>query len=119
MFGSAAACDVQAPQGMTMDARQAATVGMLVTELVTNACKYAFPDERPGSVTIRLSETAEGYRLVVEDTGMGLPADFDPSASSGLGMRLVGNFVQNLAGTLTVEARITGAGSRFTVTFPK
>jgi two-component sensor histidine kinase len=111
--------DVQAPQGMRMEARQAATAGILVTELVTNACKHAFPDERPGSVTIRLSETAEGYRLVVEVLEWGLPADFDPSASSGLGMRLVNNFVQNLAGTLTVSVRTTGRGTSFTATFPK
>jgi two-component sensor histidine kinase len=111
--------EVQALEGITMDARQAATVGMLTTELVTNACKYAFPDDRPGSVTIRLLELAQNYRLVVEDTGIGLPAGFDRSASAGLGMRLVESFVQNLEGALVVEARTTGIGARFTVTFPK
>jgi two-component sensor histidine kinase len=70
-------------------------------------------------VTLRLVELAQNYRLVVEDTGVGLPASFDPSASTGLGMRLVDSFVQNLEGTMTTEARIDGAGARFIVSFPK
>ena len=74
---------------------------------------------RPGSVTIRLDQAGEGYRRVVEDTGIGLPAGFDPAASTGLGMRLVDSFVENLAGQLTVDTRFAGTGARFTLTFPK
>jgi two-component sensor histidine kinase len=111
--------DVRALGGISMDARQAGTVGLLTTELVINACKYGFPDNRPGNVTIRLTQTGEGYRLVVEDTGIGLPAGFDPAASAGLGMRLVDSFVQNLEGQLTVDTRTAGEGARFTLTFPR
>jgi two-component sensor histidine kinase len=111
--------DVQALEGITIDARQAGTIGLLTTELVINACKYAFPDNRPGSVTIRLTETGESYRLVVEDTGVGLPAGFDPAASAGLGMRLVDSFVQNLEGRLAFDTRTAGEGTRWVLTFPK
>lgn len=113
------AVQVQAPPFLIMDAQQAATVGMLTTELVINACKYAFPDARPGTVRVELGATAQGYRLVVEDTGAGLPPGFDPATSRGLGMRLVGSFVENLAGTLSVEAGRMGIGARFTASFPR
>lgn len=110
---------VQALEGILMDARQAATVGMLTTELVINSCKHAFPDEQPGSVTVCLSETADAYRLVIEDNGVGLPSDFDPDGATGLGMRLVTSFVQNLNGTLLVDGQSGGTGTTLIVTFPK
>jgi two-component sensor histidine kinase len=110
---------VQALEGIMMDARQAATVGMLTTELVINSCKHAFPDERPGRVTVCLTETADGYRLMIKDSGVGLPPDFDPDGATGLGMRLVNSFVQNLNGMLTVDARSDDAGTALVVTFPK
>ncbi len=62
------------------------TLGLVLTELVTNALKY-------GRGVVRVLFRARGAdgapELVVEDEGPGLPAGFDPAAAAGFGMRLV------------------------------
>ncbi|MFT4549850.1 MAG: two-component sensor histidine kinase [Verrucomicrobiales bacterium] len=73
--------------------------GLIVTELVTNSMKYAFPDGRPGIILVSVTRTAEGeYSLVVWDNGVGFPADFDFSKSKSLGMRLVNMLTAQLNG---------------------
>lgn len=68
------------------DADRATTLGLIATELVTNALKYG-----AGKVAVRFDPGGSGAAatLVVEDEGTGPPADFDPTRSRGLGMRLL------------------------------
>ena len=91
-------------------------LGLLVTELVINACKHAFRGRDQGVITVRLDALEDGrQRLTVADDGIGLPAGFEPGASTGVGVRLLQCFVQQLEGTL---AREGPPGTRFVVTFP-
>lgn len=97
---------------MTLDPRRAAIVGVLVNELVTNALRHAFPDGRTGTVTARLSRTGlAGFRLVVEDDGVGMPED--GSRRRGLGTMLLDRMVGQLRGDLHCEG--LAAGTRFTI----
>ena len=43
---------------------------LLVNELVTNACKYAFPQGRAGEIEISFIDTGEGWKLTVHDNGV-------------------------------------------------
>jgi PAS domain S-box-containing protein len=96
---------------------QGMALGLLVTELVINACKHAFKDNDAGQIHVRLhSDVGQRLRLTVEDNGTGLPPGFDTAASSGLGMRLLHSFVRQLDGSLAVEGP---PGSRFIITFPQ
>lgn len=73
-----------------LDANQAVPVGLAVTELVTNALKYAFPDGRGGNLTIVGGFRPDGWiELRVRDDGAGLPEGFAPETAGTLGMRLV------------------------------
>jgi two-component sensor histidine kinase len=84
-----------------------------VYELVTNAFKYAFPDERGGTVTVRLDALSESeLELVVEDDGKGCPED----AKEGLGSRIMRLLVQQLRRTITREE--LNPGCRVLVTLP-
>jgi PAS domain S-box-containing protein len=57
---------------------QAARLGLLLSELLTNALEHAFPDRDSGAVTVRLTRLSEGgVRLSVEDDGIGLPEGSD------------------------------------------
>ena len=76
---------------------QATPLALLLSELVTNALKYAFPNNRPGTITITLSKPNEtGHsKLTVKDDGIGLPAT---EKTTSMGMRLVKGVVTQLNG---------------------
>lgn len=74
---------------------RAVSLGVIVTELVTNACKYAYPD-KGGEVRVRLTRAGDdGFLLVVEDDGCGLARDAAPRGT-GLGTRLIRAMAQSL-----------------------
>ena len=69
---------------MMLTADQITPLGLVVSELVTNAIKYG-----SGGITVTLRRLPSGMEVTVEDGGPGFPASFDPSSRKGLGMRLV------------------------------
>jgi two-component sensor histidine kinase len=99
-----------------IDIKRAISLALVANELVTNAFKYAFPGERSGSIEVCLSNAGENLRFEVIDDGVGLPADFEPETSTGLGMTLVVLLARQLEGSLTWSSV---AGSRFALVFPK
>jgi chemotaxis protein methyltransferase CheR len=70
-------------------------IGLVVNELVMNAIKYAFPGETGGTVIVALKRESAQLRLTVADDGIG--GESQPS-DSGLGVRLVETFTQQLGG---------------------
>ena len=64
---------------------------MVVVELVTNALKYG-----EGVVRVTFRRDGDQAVLTVEDEGRGLPPDFDPLRSKGLGMRVVTGLLRGL-----------------------
>jgi len=92
-------------------------LGLLVTELVTNALRHAFRPDQPGAVWVTGARLHDGsYRLCVADDGKGLPRDFNiRQRSSGLGLRLVNVLADQLRAQLIVDGH---AGSRFTLALP-
>lgn len=74
---------------INVSARDATTLGILLGELVTNALKHAFPDNRKGTITVRLNRDDVGVvTLTVADDGVGLAADHAVS-ENGLGSVIV------------------------------
>ena len=78
---------------------QALAIGIIVNELVTNALKYAFPDNRPGHVSVRLS-AADAIEMIVCDNGVGRNGE---CSSPGMGSRIIMLLTQQLGGMLTYE----------------
>ena len=96
---------------------EAQRLGLLVTELVTNALRHAFRPHQPGTVRVTGARQDDGsYKLCVADDGRGLPRDFDMrKRSSGLGLRLVNVLAEQQRARLTVDGH---AGARFTLVLP-
>jgi len=101
---------------VSLNMDQGVAVGMIIAELISNAFKHAFPDDEEGTVSVDLDRPdGETARLVVSDTGKGLPPDFDISSSRSLGMRLVwGAVTRELGGSIDVER---DNGARFIIRF--
>lgn len=105
-----------APKSARLPRCKATLLALLISELAINASKHAFPAGRTGEISVTLKFVRGRYRLTVADDGIGLPDEFDPAASRGIGMKLVVGFVCQLGGTLDIRAGTPGA--TFAVTFP-
>ena len=101
--------------GVFMGLDTALPCGLMITELVTNALKYAFPGQPGGVIYVSLGSTGDGhFQLVVWDNGVGMNEDFDITNATSLGMRLVKMLTDQLNGTLTFDC---SQGTRITITF--
>ena len=94
-----------------VEADSAVTIGVIVTELVINALKYAYPGS-DGPVRVGLAATASGhYRLTVEDDGVG-KGDTGSSrgrgASSGIGRTIIRAMASKLSATVDYDDTATG-----------
>jgi len=101
-------------RSMNMETDRALPLGMAVNELVTNAIKYAFPEGRSGTIEVTFEPTAEGWRLVVADDGVGLPGDFEQQ-QRGTGAKLVKSFARQAGARLKIAG---GPGARLEITSP-
>src|SRR5262249_44532173 len=70
--------------GVSLELERSVPYGLLVNEVISNACKHAFPAGRRGTVTISLGLTGETITLTVEDDGVGLPAGFNAEHATSL-----------------------------------
>lgn len=97
------------PAGVTLNCRcdqaymsrdRALSLGLATNELVTNAVKHAFPEGREGAISVCFIQAGDGWRLMVADDGIGLPAQRKP----GLGTGLIEQFVRQAGGTLALTS---------------
>jgi two-component sensor histidine kinase len=136
--GQPIALRVEAENGL-VDVNKAVPCGLIVNELVTNALKYAFPEDREGEedrdreICVEFEEWDDEYVLVVRDNGVGLPPELDWRTTESLGLKLVNLWTTyQLQGSLKVDTPapsetrpelVEGAGLRsgttFTIRFPK
>jgi two-component sensor histidine kinase len=93
---------------------RAVPCGLMISELVTNALKHAFPDGGPGEIQIAAHLQGEQVELIVRDDGVGLPADIDPETSTSLGLRLVHLLIRQLQGNLCIDRK---HGTAFKILF--
>ncbi len=83
------------------------SIGLIVTELVINALKHAFPDYRHGEIKVGYGESVTGWKLTVADDGVGMPGE-KPEAKAGLGTTIVSALAKQLNATVHVESGKTG-----------
>jgi two-component sensor histidine kinase len=94
---------------------QATPVALIVSELVTNALKYAHPSGVAGRILVSCRSTGRGLVVEVTDDGVGLSEDFDPLSDGGLGFRVVRGLARQLGADLVYESRGIGLTVRLTL----
>jgi two-component sensor histidine kinase len=88
---------------------------LALNELMANAVKHAVRTDRKYRIALMLTQRDESIILRVEDDGPGLPADFNPAGSRGLGMQLILGLAHQLGGSLSWE---NAGGAAFILQFP-
>ena len=89
-----AACMTHDLAPVRVEAGRAVTLGLVLTELIINAQKYAY-DGQPGPIRVVLEEAADRLRLAVEDKGKG-----GHEVGKGFGSMMIGSLVAQLGGEL-------------------
>ena len=89
--------------------------GLIISELISNALKHAYPDGKQGEIVISFTRDEAGtYTQTVRDKGVGLPENLDFQNTDTLGLRLVNILAKQLNGTLTYSGK---DGACFVMTF--
>jgi chemotaxis protein methyltransferase CheR len=103
----AIAIDVRADEG-TLPTAQAVSLGLIVTELVINAVKYAFPKGREGArILVTFQFDGSDWKLAVSDNGAGRGKEAT-SSSGGLGTAIVGALTKQLKAQLQEVSSASG-----------
>lgn len=94
-------CEMEA---LELDIDSAIPIGLIVNELLTNALKYAFPENRHGEVRIRLQNKSGILQLEVSDNGVG-KKNQNKISGTGFGSQLIGLLTRQLEGIMTLNIK--------------
>ncbi|MFQ4138950.1 PAS domain S-box protein [Nodosilinea sp. PGN35] len=101
----------------SLDIETALPCGLILTELMSNALKYAFAEGKPGEIVITAARSPNHQvALRVGDNGVGLPKDFNLERVSSLGLSLVRNLTNQIGGEVAIVPQVVG--SAFQIVFP-
>jgi two-component sensor histidine kinase len=100
---------------LTIPTDKAVSLGIVVTELVTNAYKYAYPERHDGDIRVDLSVADGQVALTVEDDGVGLD-NTKLAGGTQLGTKVISSMTTSLGGKLDYGG--TGKGTQAVLRFP-
>lgn len=95
---------------VTISTNRSVILGLIVTELLTNAVKYAYGGA-PGPLLVETAERGDDLRIAIADRGSGL----NPNAAKSFGSRLIQAMVQQLSGKLDLEDNAPGLRAVLTI----
>lgn len=101
-------------EDVLLNIETAVPCGLIISELVSNSLKHAFPDGRKGKLIISLKFVDEHYELIIEDNGVGMPNDLDYQNTDSLGLQLVNSLVNQIDGQITL---VKSEGTHFRILF--
>jgi two-component sensor histidine kinase len=78
------------------------SLGLIVTELVINALKHAFPENRSGKIVVSYRSVGKNWTLSVSDNGVGMRTG-PIAAKAGLGTSIVQALSKQLNGSILIE----------------
>jgi two-component sensor histidine kinase len=88
--------------------------GLILNELVSNALKHAFPNEKEGKINITMRSKDDRVALTVQDNGIGFPTSVDFTKVKSLGLQLVNALVGQMNGKIDIQV---DGGTTWTIAF--
>ena len=89
--------------------------GLIISELVSNSLKYAFPGNNVGEIFVSCHSYDREFELIISDNGIGFPENLDfENIETSLGLRLVSMLVNQLEGSIKLDRT---NGTKFTIKF--
>lgn len=111
------ALSLELDETIVVESQAVLLVLWIVSEMVTNAIKYAHPAGAPGRIRIAGHRQADGTLLLdIADDGVGLPEGFDPQTDGGFGFQLVHTLARHLGAQ--VSFMCAGIGLQFRLSIP-
>lgn len=92
-------------------------LALTVNEALSNCFEHAFPHDRQGQITVGLRYVQSSGELVIKDDGVGLPPGFHPGEGSGLGLKILAVFAEQMRGQLFVQGT-ADEGTEIQLRFP-
>ena len=92
---------------------RAIPLGIIATELLTNAFKHATPATEPLCIKLQLTSDGVAFRMLVADNGLGLPDNFSLGGGEGLGTKIVSLLVRQIGGNIDASSANGGASFVF------
>ena len=88
--------------------------GLIISELISNSLKYAFPNGMKGEIRIKLTSNNDSYQLCICDNGIGLPEDINFDNIKTLGLLLVNSLTNQIDGNIKYQEK---HGTRYIINF--
>jgi two-component sensor histidine kinase len=91
-------------------------IGLLLSELLSNSLKHAFPDQRGGEVVVSLHRDGTGALLVVADNGVGISKSGRSMTGPTLGLKLATSLARQIGSDIVIDSN---SGTRFSMRIPQ
>lgn len=92
-------------QKMVLDLDTVTSLGLIINEIITNSLKYAFPENRSGTINLNLRKDTEFLILEINDNGVGIPQGFDFKTLKSFGYQIIRSFAAKMKAVINIENR--------------
>jgi PAS domain S-box-containing protein len=89
--------------------------GLIISELVINSLKHAFPDDAAGEIMVQVESLDQELIITVSDNGIGIPSHISVETADSFGLQLVRTFVEQSEGSIEFKG---DAGAKFIIKIP-
>jgi PAS domain S-box-containing protein len=101
-------------EDINLNMETAVPCGLIISEIISNSLKYAFPNEMKGEIIVSLKSKNDSYQLCISDNGIGLPEDINFDNIKTLGILLVNTLTEQIDGKVTIYR---DPGTRYEISF--
>ena len=90
-------------ENIMLNIETAIPCGLIISELVSNSLKHAFPEGKEGKLCVSIKSHDNKYEMKISDDGIGFPEDIDFKNTDTLGLKLVNTLVKQIDGKITLD----------------